>query len=251
VQTSFTGPVSNRVGNIVINRVGEPIGSFYGLQADGYFKDAADVAAHATQTGAAPGRIKFVDTNGDKVINDKDRVIIGSPHPNFTAGLDLGYRRGNWDLNGTFYGTFGNKIFDSQKDFYVFQDFSTNVRDDLLANSWTPTNLNAKYPRLDVSDTYSKAISSYYVEDGSYIRLRNVQLGYNFPPSMSKFLSATRIYVQGENLFTHKKYKGLDPSLPNGSFGGSAGDIRDQAMGIDRGVYPSSRTISVGLTTSF
>ncbi|MEP7000594.1 MAG: SusC/RagA family TonB-linked outer membrane protein, partial [bacterium] len=251
IQTSFTGPVSNRVGNIVINQVGEPIGAFFGLQSEGYFKDAADVAAHATQTGAAPGRIKFADTNGDKVINDKDRVIIGSPHAKFTGGLDLGYRRGNWDLNSTFYGTFGNKIFDAQKDFYVFQDFDTNVRSDLLANSWTPTNLNAKYPRLDRSDTYSKAISSYYVEDGSYVRLRNVQLGYNVPASMSKFLSATRVYVQGENLFTRTNYTGLDPSLPNGSFGGSAGDIRDQAAGIDRGVYPSSRTISVGLTTSF
>ncbi len=251
VQTSFTGPVGNRVGNIVINQVGAPIGSFYGLQSLGYFKDDADVAASAKQTGAKPGRIKFADTNGDSVINDKDRVIIGSPHPTFTGGLDLGFRRGNWDLNGTIFGSYGNKIFDSQKDFYVFQDFSTNVRNDLLANSWTPTNQNAKYPRLDVSDTYSKAISSYYVESGTYTRLRNLQLGYNVPASMAKFLTATRVYVQGENLFTITGYSGLDPSLPNGSFGGSAGDIRDQAMGIDRGVYPSSRTISVGLSTSF
>src|SRR5207248_2316863 len=118
-------------------------------------------------------------------------------------------------------------------------------------NSWTPTNQNAKYPRLDVSDTYSKAISSYYVEDGSYIRLRNLQLGFNVPPSMSKFLTATRVYVQGENLFTHTKYTGLDPSLPAENFGSSVGDIRDQAMGVDRGVYPSSRTITVGLTTTF
>jgi TonB-linked SusC/RagA family outer membrane protein len=251
VQTFFYGPVGNRVGNIVINQVGSPIGSFFGLQSLGYFKDAADVAASPTQTGAKPGRIKFADTNGDGKIDDKDRVIIGSPDPKFTGGLDLGFRRGNWDLNGSIYSTFGNKIFDSQKDFYVFQDFSTNVRNDLLANSWTPTNQNAKYPQLDVSDTYSKAISSYYVESGTYVRLRNVQLGYNVPQSMANFLSATRIYLLGENLFTLTNYTGLDPSLPNGSFGGSAGDIRDQARGIDRGVYPSNRTISIGLSTSF
>ncbi|MEP6990301.1 MAG: SusC/RagA family TonB-linked outer membrane protein, partial [bacterium] len=251
VQQFFFGPIGNRVGNIVINQVGYPIGSFFGLQADGYFRDSADVKAHATQDGAAPGRIKFVDTNKDGKITDADRVVIGSPHPKFTGGLDLGFRRGNWDLNGTMFVSYGNKIFDSQKDFYVFQDFSTNVRNDLLANSWTPSNLNAKYPRLDVTDTYSKAISSYYVEDGSYARLRNVQLGYNVPQNMSRWLSATRVYVQGENLFTMTHYNGLDPSLPAESFFGSAGDIRDQARGIDRGVYPSSRTISVGLSTSF
>lgn len=251
VQTFFYGPFSNRVGNITINQIGSPIGSFFGLQADGYFKDAADVAAHATQTGAAPGRIKFVDTNGDKVINDKDRVIIGNPHPKFTGGLDVGFHRGNWDLNATVFGSYGNKIFESQKDFYVFQDFATNVRSDLLANSWTPTNLNAKYPRLDVSDTYSKAISSYYVESGTYTRLRNVQLGYNVPPSMARWLSATRVYIQGENLFTITGYPGLDPSLPKLNTGSSLGDNRDQAMGIDSGVYPSSRTISIGLSTSW
>ena len=251
-QTFFYGPVGNRVGNISINQIGSPIGSFYGLQANGYFKDAADVAASAKQAGAAPGRIKFADTNGDGKIDDKDRVIIGNPHPKFTGGLDLGYRRGNFDLNGTLFGSFGNKIFDSQKDFYVFQDFSTNVRNDLIENSWkSAADVNAKYPRIDVSDTYSKAISSYYVEDGSYVRLRNVQLGYNVPASMSTFLSATRVYVQAENLFTRTKYTGLDPSLPAGSFGSSVGDIRDQGLGVDRGVYPSSRTISVGLTTSF
>ena len=251
VQTFFYGPVGNRVGNIVINQVGSPIGSFFGFQSLGYFKDDADVAASAKQTGAKPGRIKFADTNGDGIINDKDRVIIGSPHPKFTGSLDLGFRRGNWDLNGTVFSSVGNKIFDSQKDFYVFQDFTTNVRNDLLTNSWTPTNLNAKYPRLDVSDTYSKAISSYYVESGTYARLRNVQLGYNVPQSMARFLAATRIYVQGENLFTTTSYTGLDPSLPNGSFGNSVGDVRDQAMGIDRGVYPSNRTITIGLSTSF
>ena len=251
VQDFFYGPIATRYGNQVINKVGYPIGSFYGLIADGFFRDAADVAAHAKQDGAAPGRIKFRDVNGDGKIDLNDRTIIGSPHPKFTSGLDLGYRRGNWDLSGTVFGTFGNKIFDVQKEFYVFRNFSTNVRKDLLTDSWTPTHLDAKYPQLDVTDNYSHALSSFYVEDGSYVRLRNVQLGYNVPPNMSRFLAASRVYVQAENLFTITGYSGLDPSLPAANITGAAGDIRDQYRGIDRGSYPSNRTFSVGLITSF
>ena len=251
VQDFFYGPISTRFGNQVINQVGSPIGSFYGLIADGYFRDAADVTGHAEQDGAAPGRIKFRDTNGDKKITPEDRVIIGNPHPNFTAGLDLGYRWGNWDLSGTVFGTFGNDIWDAQKEFYVFRNFSTNVRSDLLAESWRPDHLDAKYPILDQNDTYSKTLSSYYVEDGSYVRMRNLQIGYVLPRSIVSWMSGTRVYLQAENLFTLTGYSGLDPSLPAANVTGSAGDIRDQYRGIDRGVYPSSRTFSVGITTSF
>ena len=250
-QTFFYGPISTRVGNAVINQVGQPIGSFYGLKANGYFRDAADVTASPKQDGAAPGRIKFVDVNGDGKVTAEDRTIIGSPHPNFTSSFEVGYRRGNFDISASVFGSFGNKIFDAQKDFYVFRDFSTNVRDDLLENSWTPTNLNAKYPRLDQNDTYSKAISSYYVEDGSYVRMRNIQVGWNVPASLARWVSATRVYLQAENLFTITGYNGLDPSLPNGSAFGAAGDLRDQYRGVDRGVYPSNRTFSLGITTSF
>ncbi len=91
------------------------------------------------------------------------------------------YRRGAFDVSATVFGTFGNEIFDVQKEFYVFRNFSTNVRRDLLTDSWTPTNPDAKYPRLDLNDNYSHALSSFYVEDGSYVRLRSLQLGYNVP----------------------------------------------------------------------
>lgn len=243
-----------RIGNMVINQVDHPIGSFYGYQADGFFRDAADVTAHAQQDGAAPGRIKFRDINGDGQITLADRTIIGSPHPKFTGGLDASVRRGRFDLGGTLFTTVGNKIFDAQKDFYVFRDFDTNVRSDLLENSWRPDNLNAKYPKLDVSDTFSKQISSYYVESGSYLRLRSLQLGYTLAqgPGVLRVLPAgTRVYLQGENLFTFTGYNGLDPALPPPNFTGAAGDIRDQFRGVDQGVYPSSRTFSVGFTTSF
>jgi TonB-dependent starch-binding outer membrane protein SusC len=250
-QNFFYGPITTRYGNQVINQVGSPIGAFYGYIADGFFKDAADVTSHAQQDGAAPGRIKFRDINGDGKITLDDRTTIGSPHPKFTSGLDLGLRRGNWDLNATVFGSYGNKIFENQMEFYVFQEFSTNVRSDLLANSWTPTNQNAKYPRLDVNDLYSHALSSYYVKDGTYTRLQNVQLGYNVPPSLNRWLSATRVYVGAENLFTITGYDGLDPALPPANVTGSAGDIRDQYRGIDRGSYPSSRMFTFGIITSF
>jgi TonB-linked SusC/RagA family outer membrane protein len=263
VQNFFFGPITTRFGNQVINQVGHPIGAFYGKVTDGYFQTQAEATAHTAnaagvcatppcQDGAKPGRFKFKDLNGDGLVTAADRTIIGSPHPDFTAGLDLGFRRGNWDLSGTFFGSFGNDIFDIQKEFYVFRNFETNVRSDLLENSWTPQNPNAKYPRIDNSDTFSSELSDFYVEDGSYIRLRNLQLGYAIPSSFSRFVpSGSRVYLQGENLFTKTDYPGLDPSLPAANISGAAGDVRDQYRGVDRGSYPSNKVFSIGFVTSF
>ena len=258
----FYGPSGERFGNPVINKVGFPIGSFYGLIADGFFNSQAEAtartvaggcgtAAQPCQDGPAPGRIKFRDVNGDGQVNLSDRSIIGSPHPSFSGGLDLGFSRGNWDLSTTVFGTFGNEIFDTQKQWYVFRNFSTNVRQDLLTDSWTPTHTNAKYPILDNADNFSHQLSSFYVEDGSYVRLRNVQLGYNIPPKWAKWTAASRVYVSAENLFTFTGYNGLDPALPAINLTGPAGDIRDQYRGIDRGTYPTNRVFSLGLVTSF
>lgn len=261
VQDFFYGPIATRYGNQVINQVGSPIGSFYGLDTDGYFEDDDAVAAHATQDGAAPGRLRFVDqltedTNDDGVpdavdgvINADDRVIIGNPHPDFTAGLDLGLNIGAFDFFATVFGTFGNEIFDAQKEYYVFRNFSTNVKRDRLTDSWEPGMTDAKYPRLDVNDTFSgQQLSSFYVEDGSYVRLRTLQIGYRIP---EKWIPNTRVYVQGENLLTLTGYEGLDPALPAASAFGAAGDIRDQYRGVDRGAYPSNKTISFGVSTKF
>jgi TonB-linked SusC/RagA family outer membrane protein len=256
----FYGPVATRFGRQVINKVGYPIGSFYGLVADGFFRDAADVAAHAVQAGAAPGRIKFRDVNGDGQISLADQTIIGSPHPDFTAGVDVGVRFGSWDASATVFGTFGNDIFDSQKEYYVFRNFDTNVRRDLLTDSWcqtgdagctTPADPKAKYPRLDDRDVFSIQVSSYYLEDGSYVRLRNLQIGYNVPSSWIRWIPVARVYLQAENLFTITGYPGLDPALSPSQVFGAAGDLRDQARGIDRGTYPSNRTFSLGLTAAF
>ncbi len=251
---SFGGPYTIRFGNPVLNKRGSPIGAFYGYVVQGFFRDSADAANSPTQPGAKAGRFKFQDLNGDRKIDVNDQKIIGSPHPDFTAGLDLGFRWRAFDLASTIFGTFGNDIFDAQKQFYIFRNFATNVRKDLLADSWTPTNQDAKYPRIDYTDTYSSAMSDFYVEDGSYVRMRSLQLGYTIPantPWISRALVGTRVYLQGDNLFTITGYDGLDPALPALNTTGAAGDTRDQARGIDVGTYPSNRTFSIGLTTSF
>ncbi|HEX2719247.1 MAG TPA: SusC/RagA family TonB-linked outer membrane protein [Gemmatimonadaceae bacterium] len=254
---SFRGPGGTnpiRFGNPILNMVGHPIGAFYGYKTAGFFRDAADIAASPVQSGAKPGRFKFVDVNRDGRINNDDRTIIGSPHPDFTAGLDLGFRWRQFDLASTIFGTFGNDIFDAQKQYYVFRNFSTTVRKDLLANSWTPTRQNAKYPRVDYTDTYSSQLSDFYVEDGSYVRMRSLQIGYTIgsnTPWISRALTGTRVYLQGDNLFTITGYDGLDPALPVVARTGAAGDVRDQFRGVDVGTYPSNRIFSIGVTTSF
>lgn len=256
VQPEFQGPLSLREQNPVINRLNEAIGSFYGLVADGYYLDSADAATHFS-SGARAGRIKFKDLNNDGLINGSDRAIIGSPHPDFTGGLDLSVRRGSFDFSATLFGTFGNEIFNSQMYWYVFRYFDTNVRADLLANSvvldagGAVTNPGAKYPRVDGSDVFSRQFSSYWVEDGSYVRLRTLQVGYNLPPAMIRWIPAARVYLQAENLFTITGYSGLDPALPAASVFSAVGDIRDQFRGVDQGTYPSNRTFTIGISTTF
>ena len=260
--------------NPIINQVGAPIGSFFGYVADGYYKDSTDAAqcgdgnaaGQCWIDGARPGRIKFLDLNHDGHITDADRKIIGSPHPDFSGGLDLSLRRGNWDISATLFGTVGGQIFNEEKYWYVFRYFNTNVRKDLLANSVVldgvcndvaaicpgkVTNPGALYPRLDALDAFSRHFSSYWVESGSYLRLRNLQIGYNVPPALVSWIPAARIYLQMENLFTITGYSGLDPSLPVADVTGPAGDTRDSYRGIDQGTYPSNRIITIGISTTF
>jgi hypothetical protein len=252
-----------REQNAVRNELGHPLGSFYGLVADGYYTDSLD-AAPFWASGARPGRIKFKDLDGDGAITAADRTFIGSPHPDFTGGIDLAVRRGNWELSGTVFGSFGGQIFNTQKYWYAFRYFQTNVAKDMLTASaqldgpcdatscpGRLTNPDAKYPRMDNSDDFSRQFSSYWVEDGTYVRMRTLQLAYNLPPAIIRWIPAARVYLQAENLFTISGYSGLDPSLPVPASGGATGDIRDEARGIDQGVYPSNKIITIGISTTF
>jgi TonB-dependent starch-binding outer membrane protein SusC len=183
------------------------------------FMNEQEVNNHADQDGAAPGRLRFVDVNGDGRITADDRTIIGSPHPDFTGGLDFGLQFRNWDFNATLFASIGNDIYDIQKEFYVFRTFSTTVRKDILTKSAIVENgqviNDPKYPQINLNDTFSGGTAnSFYVEDGSYLRMRNLQIGYTLPGGVIPGLRNARVYVQGENLFTITGYDGLDPSLP-------------------------------------
>ena len=261
VQESFFGPTGGRGGTTVINQLNNPIGTFYGLEVDGIFQNQGEVDAHVKQDGKAIGRFRFkdqptVDTDGDGVpdagdgiINSNDRTIIGSPHPDFVSGLNIGAKYKNFDLNVFFFSSFGNDIFDITKEFTVFRLFNTNVRQDRLTDSWSPDNTDAKYPMLNQNDQFSSWFSSFYVEDASYTRLKNVQIGYNVPKM--GFFNSMRIYLQGQNLFTLTKYSGYDPALPTISSWGSSGERSDQSRGIDRGTYPNSRIFTLGVNATF
>lgn len=253
VQDFFFGPVGGRGGTTVINQLDNPIGSFFGLVADGIFNSQAEVDAHAAQDGAAPGRIRFKDVNGDGTVTAADRDVIGSYHPDWTAGLNIGLDYGNWDFNAFGFVSMGNDIFDITDEFTVFRLFSTNVRADRLTDSWEPGMTDAKYPQLDQNDQFSSAFSSFYVDDASYFRLKNLQLGYTVDDTMLQNigLSGLRVFVQGQNLLTITGYDNIDPALPAVSTSGSAGNRSDQAQGIDRGNYPTNKIITIGLSASF
>jgi hypothetical protein len=250
----FPVGIDSRFGIVNINQLNYPISSFYGFQTDGIFQDAADVTAHATQDGAAPGRIKFKDINGDGVVDNADRGPNGSPHPNLTLGFNVGLDYKQFDFSMFLYGSFGNEIFNYNRIFTDFRLFNTNIVEDRLTNSWTPENTGAKYPRLDASDSYSRVPSDYYIEDGSFLRARTISIGYSITPNKAIGFSKLRVYIQGQNLFTITNYSGIDPDLSSVNVGQADGQGRknnDNWQGFDFGNYPSSRVYMVGINATF
>ena len=248
----FFSTGEGRQGAVSINQIGYPIGAFYGLVTDGVFQNQGEVDSNPIdQPGAAPGRIRFKDVNGDGQISNADRDIIGSYHPDFTGGLNFNATWKNFDFSMFFFTSIGNEIYDVTKEFTVFRLFSTNVRQDRLTDSWRPDapDPNAKYPIIDENDQYSSTYSDFYVDDASYLRLRNLQIGYNIPTQ--SWFSNMRIYVQGQNLFTVTSYEGLDPALPSQDRSNAAGNTSDQTNGIDRGTYPSNRIFTLGINATF
>lgn len=221
-----------------VNRIGYPISSFRGYQVDGLITTEAE---KTRQVGSQIGGLRFRDINGDGTINDKDLTILGSPHPKLTAGLNLGFEMKNWDLNAFIFGSYGNKIFNATKIQTVYGNFNSNPQKDVVANDG-----KNGFPKINALDASLKSSSSFFVEDGSYTRLGNLQLGYNFTTGSIKGISSLRIYAQAQNLLTITKYSGVDPAVSSFNIGNNGG-TNDLRTGYDNGNYPTNKIITLGV----
>ncbi|CAG4990088.1 TonB-dependent receptor P26 [Dyadobacter sp. CECT 9275] len=245
--------------NFIRNEVGHPIGAFYGYQIIGFWNsteelDAANEEARKAtgspatiyQTEQALGRFRFQDSNKDGRITADDRVFLGNPNPDFNYGINLGLEYKNFDLSMFFYGVQGNELWNQN---LYWTDFNASYvqakSKTALYNSWTPERKNAKVSIQENRQTASTngSPTSYYIEDGSYLRLKNIQLGYNVPANLLKGIKVTglRIYVQSANLFTLTKFSGLDPEI-----GGSA-----TSFGASEASYPNDKQFLFGAKLSF
>ncbi len=253
---------TRRFGTAIIrNEVGHPISSYYGFQIDGFWntdtemQQANAAAQQATgnpsavyQADMGLGRFRYRDVDGDGLITPEDRVFLGDPHPDFTYGATLGLNYKNIDLSLFLYGVQGAQIWNNVKWFTDFSNSFPGPRSyTALYESWTPDNPDAKVVRQEQAGSFSSngVPNSYYVEDGSYLRLKSVVLGYEMPASLISRagLRRLRLYVQGTNLFTITGYSGIDPEI--GGRGNPTG------FGIDEGVYTPVRQYTFGVNLSF
>ncbi len=244
----------NRDGSIVRNQVGQPIGEFFGYQVQGIYQNPSQVASLPGYSNAAPGSFIYKDVDGDGKITSNDRTFIGNPNPNFTYGLNLNANYKKWDFTMVLYGSQGNKDCNYVKywtDFYgTFQGGKSldlfNKAAIIDPATHTNTVPNAILPAATFTqDMGSSANSSYYVENGSFLKCRVLQIGYTFDPNMLKSIgfSKLHLYVQGTNLFTITKYTGLDPELVPSvvNQGQSNTSTASAAFGIDYGAYPNNQ----------
>ncbi len=221
--------------------VGRSIGELYGYQAIGIFKNQADVAASPTQTGAAPGDVKFKDINGDGVINDSDRTYQGITIPKYSYGINFSSSYKNFEFSMFWQGSGGNKVFDATYRNLMGGQYS-NASTDML-NYWTPTNTNTNVPRPIIGDPNANGRdSNRFIESGNYIKLQSLQIGYNIPLKGNKYLQRAKVYANGQNLLTITKYRGYDPDFQSdGLF----------SRGYEMGSFPNPRTYSLGVEVDF
>lgn len=243
--THYIEKGSFSVGQLAPTRMeeGKPIGYFYGYKTDGIFQNQAEVDAHPSQlalgANAAPGDLRFVDVNGDGVIDSKDRTNIGDQIPAATMGFNLQLNYKNLDFAVYTYASLGNDL---------IRNYERNLSDvnhsDYVLDRWTGEGTSNSTPRVTTGATSNSVFSDYYVDDASYLRIQNVQLGYTLDPKIIQKAGITklRLYVGANNLYTFTKYKGFDP-------GASTGD--PIAGGIDYGFYPIPRTYLLGLNLNF
>ena len=212
-------------GNGVESVVGHPMGAQVGYVYDGIFKSQAEIDNHAVQNGAGLGRIRWKDLNGDNIINEKDQKWIYSPVPDFTWGLNIYLQYKDWDFTMFWQGVQGVDVISDlkkQTDLWSGLNISNLNKGDRLLNAWSPNNNNSNIPAVSTMDNNNeKRVSSYFVENGSFAKLRTVQLGYNLPEKLTErmHMQRLRLYVSAQNLFTIKarSFTGVDPE--NANFG--------------------------------
>lgn len=246
---SIKGGSTNQNITTSETKAGYPIGGYWLISTAGYFNSQEEVDAYAKdgkkiQPAAEPGDIKFVDANNDGVINDDDRIFQGSPFPDFTFALNGNMRYKNFDLSIGLQGVLGNKIYNATRQTLEDVTKGSNFLASCL-DYWTPENKNASHPRLtwDDPNRNTRAESDRYLENGSYLRLRSVQLGYTFPQTWFKgAIQHARVYINAENLFTITSYSGYSPDVnaDNANY-----------RGFDNFIYPTNRTFMLGLNVTF
>lgn len=224
---------------------GQPFPYFYGYKTDGVFQNMDEVRAYVNKDGkmimpdAVPGDTRFVDVNGDGSISADDRTNIGNGTPDWTYGLNLNADWKGFDFNIFFQGVAGADVFDGT----YRTDVASGNYPSWMLGRWTGEGTSNKYPRLAVGNATNWMVSDLYVCDGSYLRLKNITLGYTLPKTLTRKLTIERlrVYVQAENLVTWTKYWGFDPEISSGA----------TSLGVDRGIYPQARTYTVGVNVSF
>ena len=234
-------------GPVTRTKEGLPIAYFYGYKTDGLFQNQAEVFQHIGRTGellqpnAKPGDVRFVDTNKDGKLTDDDRTRIGNPTPDITYGFNGSVSYKGIDVMLLVIGSYGNDVFNGTQR----QDLQYTNRTTSILGRWTGEGTSNEIPRYTWSDVNNNyRVSDLYIEDASYMRVKNVQLGYNLPETFLTKMKAEkwRIYISAENLLTFTKYTGADPEI---------GAISSFDIGIDRGVYPQARTYRLGTSITF
>ncbi|MBR3292622.1 MAG: TonB-dependent receptor [Bacteroidales bacterium] len=220
---------------------------FYGMKTNGIFQNWAEVESYRDRDGnlmqpsAQPGDVRFVDVNGDGYVNDNDRTMIGKGMPDWTAGLTMSADWKGIDLTLFFQGSFGNDVFD----YCMRGDIPAQNRPGWVLDRWIGEGTSNRIPRMtNANPNQNWRSSDLWVKDGSFVRLKTAQLGYTFPAKWMKvvFIKNFRVYVAGENLLTFTKYEGFDPEMASDGY---------TTIGVDRGIYPQSRTITLGASITF
>jgi TonB-linked SusC/RagA family outer membrane protein len=248
VTTLYRGePINQGIDDVSRIEEGQPLGAFYGWEMVGIFQNEAEVAAHAEQDGAQPGDVKFRDVNGDGVVNASDKTIIGSPWADYQGGWTNSMSFRGFDLNLFTQFSVGNQIYNGARSYTDAYGSAYDNHSIRGLDRWTPENPSNTEPRATTDNSNDNArVSSRFLDDGSYVRLKNAVLGYTFGERLARRVGTrtVRVYVQGQNLITSTKYTGFDPEV---NYAGSAGVVR----GVDFYTLPQARTYTVGLNFGF